>query len=386
MLVITAVVSGFICPTLFMGVTQRIAKAPDVWITAAGRRNEGWLLGETTPPKPRFRAEQGRKARAVGMAHRIGIIGLGVMGERMLRNMGKHPAFAVAAAWDPAESAAVKLNALEPTVRFLPDAAILASDPAIDCVYIAAPPASHLAYANLAFDRGKAVFCEKPLTVDLDAGRSCVARVERERRIAAINFPFASAPAVRAIVAGLKSGELGAIRHLEIELAFERWPRAWQAGARWLAQRREGGFVREVLSHFLFLTQRLIGPLRLVECRVQYPAEDGAAETGIAARLEAGGVPVSIRGGIGGNVPDLNLWRLTGQYGAFELHDWYSLKRRINGGWLDVDFGEGSVRDMSYHAQLDSLDALLAGRPHGLPSFREGLLVQECVEAMLRGF
>lgn len=320
------------------------------------------------------------------MAHRIGIIGLGVMGERMLRNMGKHPAFAVAAAWDPAESAARKLKALQPSARFLPNAAALASDPEIDCVYIAAPPASHLAYADLAFDRGKAVFCEKPLTVDLDAGRSCVTRVERERHPAAVNFPFASAPAVRAVEAGLKSGELGAVQRIEIEVAFERWPRAWQAEARWLTQRREGGFVREVLSHFLFLTQRLIGPLRLIDCRGQYPAENDAAETGIAARLEAGGVPVSIHGGIGGNVPDLNRWRLTGQHGAFELHDWYSLKRRINGGWLDVDFGEGSVRDMSYQAQLDSLDALLAGRPHSLPSFREGLLVQECVEAMLRAF
>jgi hypothetical protein len=28
---------------------------------------------------------------------------------------------------------------------------------------------------------------------------------------------------------------------------------------------------------------------------------------------------------------------------------------------------------------------MLAGRPHALPSFREGLAVQECIEAMLSG-
>jgi len=33
---------------------------------------------------------------------------------------------------------------------------------------------------------------------------------------------------------------------------------------------------------------------------------------------------------------------------------------------------------------VPDLDAMLAGRPHALPSFREGLVVQECVEAMLR--
>jgi hypothetical protein len=93
---------------------------------------------------------------------------------------------------------------------------------------------------------------------------------------------------------------------------------------------------------------------------------------------------VSLRGHVGGAIDDMNRWVLTAANGAFELHDWYSLKRRINGGWLEVDFGEGSVRERSYMAQLDALDAMLAGKPHALPSFREGLAVQQCIEAMLR--
>lgn len=319
------------------------------------------------------------------MAHRIGIIGLGVMGERMLRNLAQHPSFSVVAAWDPAAEAAAKLAAIAGAARFARDAADLASDDTVDCVYVAAPPASHLAYTALAFDHDKAVFCEKPLAVDLAAARAHLARLERERRVAAVNFPFASAPAVRAIASALKSGELGTIEHIEIEVAFARWPRPWQETAGWLALRREGGFVREVLSHFVFLTQRLFGRLHIGECQVDYPAGDSAAETAITARLEAGGVPVTLAGRVGGEIDDHNRWVLRGRQGAFELHDWYSLRRRINGGWLDVDFGEGSVRALSYRAQLDSLAAMLSGKPHGLPSFREGLEVQECVEAMLRG-
>ncbi len=143
--------------------------------------------------------------------------------------------------------------------------------------------------------------------------------------------------------------------------------------------------MREVLSHFLFLAQRLIGPLRLDSCRIDYPADGGAAETAVTARLEAGGVEVVLTGAVGGEIPDLTRCRLTGRQGAIELHDWYRLKRRINGGWLDIDFGEGSVREMSSMAQLDALAAMLSGKAHGLASFREGLGVQECVEAMLRG-
>jgi len=320
------------------------------------------------------------------MAHRIGILGLGIMGERMLRNMAQHPAFDVVAAWDPAPPALAKLSRWRPTARALPDAAALIADPAVECVYIAAPPSRHLEHAHLAFDHGKRVFCEKPLATDLVAARAAVERIERERRPAAINFPFASAPAVRAIASGLKSGELGRIDRVDIEVAFARWPRDWQATAGWLGLRRDGGFVREVISHFVFVTQRLLGPTRLRDARVDYPADGISAETAITARLEAGLVPVTLTGRVGGDVADLNRWTVTGRNGAFQLHDWYSLRRRINGSWLDIDFGEGaSDRERTYRAQLDALDAMLAGRRHGLPSFREGLAVQECVEAMLRG-
>jgi predicted dehydrogenase len=338
------------------------------------------LLGETASPKRG--GDVNGEERNYGMAHGIGIIGLGIMGERMLRTMREHPNFAVAAAWDPDDDDDARLAAIDGSARFARDAGDVAGDDKVDCLYIASPPSTHLAYADLAFDHGKAVFAEKPLAVDLASSRAAAARVERERRVAAVNFPFAAAPAARAVAAALKTGELGTIERVDIAVAFARWPRAWQERARWLALRRDGGFVREVLSHFLFLTQRLIGPLVIRECRVTYP-DDCAAETAIAARLAAGAVPVTLAGRIGGDLADDHRWRVLGQQGAFEPHDWYSLKRRINGGWLDVDFGEGEVRDLSYRAQLDALDAMLAGRPHGLASFREALGVQECIEAML---
>jgi predicted dehydrogenase len=318
------------------------------------------------------------------VAHRIGIIGLGFMGEWMLRRAGRHPDLAVVAGWDPAPHAAATLRSLLPEARFARDAADLVADPAVTCVYIAAPPDTHLAYANLAFDHGKAVFSEPPFATDPAACRALVARVERERHSAALNFSFASAPAVRAIASGLKSGELGGVVRVEIELAFSAWPRPWQDQAAWVGGRRQGGFAREVLSHFVFLTQRLLGPLRLAESRVELPADDGAAETALWARLEVGTVPVQITARIGGESADFNRWNLLGRQGAFELHDWYSLRRRINGGWLDIDFGEGPVRELSHRAQLDALAALLDGRPHGLPSLREGVAAQEIIEAMLQ--
>ncbi|HEX7967526.1 MAG TPA: Gfo/Idh/MocA family oxidoreductase [Stellaceae bacterium] len=318
------------------------------------------------------------------MAHRIGILGLGEMGERMLRRMKEHPAFAVVAAWDPAPEAAEALRRLQPAARWAGDDAALAGDPAIDCVYIATPPAHHLAAAHLAFDHGKAVFSEAPLAIDRDAARAAVERAERERHRAAVNFPFAAAPALRALASGLRSGQLGALERVEIEIGLTGWPLPGREAGRWLAGREQGGFVREVASHYVFLTQLLVGPLRLGQCRVDYPPDGRSAETAITASLDAGAVPVSLTGRVGGEVADRDRWVLTGANGAFALHDRYGLKRRINGTWLDIDFGEGApLCQREYRAQLDALDAMLAGRPHALPSLREALGVQECVEAML---
>ena len=240
------------------------------------------------------------------MAHRIGILGLGSMGERMARSMRQHAGFAVVAACDPDPGAAAKLARLAPQARLVADAAELAADPAVDCLYIAAPPARHLAHARLAFDRGKAVFCEKPLATDLALAQAAVDRAEREHRVAAVNFPFASAPAVRALASGLRSGELGGIEHVDIEVAFARWPRPQQETAHWLGRCEEGGFVREVLSHFIFLTQRLIGPVQILDSRVDYPEDGQSAETGITAHLVAGTVRVSLAGRVGGDAPDFN--------------------------------------------------------------------------------
>ncbi len=316
------------------------------------------------------------------MAHRVGILGLGAMGERMLLEMSRHPAFEVVAASDPDPATAETLHRSHPATRWTGTAAALAGDPAIDCIYIATLPASHLAATQLAFDRGKAVFVEPPLAIDHGAAGALAERVERERHRAAVNFPFAAAPARRALGSGIRSGQLGVLQRVEIEIGLAHWPPPGRK-AGWLATREQGGFIREVVSPYVFLTQRLLGPLRLRQCRVDYPPGGAGAATGIIASLEAGTVPVGISGRVGSGMPEGERWTLTGADGAFELHDRYGLRRRINGTWLDIDFGEGApLPERACRAQLDALDAMLAGRPHPLASLPEALGVQECIDAM----
>ena len=322
------------------------------------------------------------------MAYRIGIIGLGIMGQRMLGNMGAHPDFVVAAAWDADPAALDRLRREHAGIDVAASPEALAARPDLDGIYIASPPVSHPAYVELAWDHGKAAYCEKPLAVSIAASQALVDRARRERRIAAVNFPFAASPAVKAMTDALSSGALGTTRRIDIEVAFATWPRDWQQAGRWLSERAEGGFTREVVSHFMFLTQRLAGPLSIRSARAIYPDDGVAAETSLEAELAAGTVPVTLRGAVGTtDVSDHNSLTVTGTTGAARLHGWANLARKTaTGDWQEVDFGPGPpMRQRSYMATLDALAAMLAGRPHPLATLAEGLAVQICIEALLGG-
>jgi predicted dehydrogenase len=171
---------------------------------------------------------------------------------------------------------------------------------------------------------------------------------------------------------------------LEIEVAFPTWPRGWQqAAASWLAKRAEGGFTREVVSHFLFLTRRQLGPLKLLEAHVTYPPGDGA-ESAITARLSAGGVPVTLKGSVGTTTKDdHNTWTLNG---AIRLRDWsFAETLGADGTWAQAPdaLPNEKMRPMVLKGQLAQVAAMTRGEAHRLATLREALEVQEIVEAIL---
>ena len=316
----------------------------------------------------------------------IGVISLGVMGQRMLARLAEHPRLRALVAWDPNPAAVAEMRKRYPGLGIAATPAEVISAPALDCLYIASPPANHLAYAHQGFDARLAVFCEKPLTVDFAAGRKAIARIEAERHRAGVNFSLASSPGLAAMKAAITDGSIGEPKRVEIELAFDRWPRTWQAAAgRWLAERAEGGFAREVLSHFIFVLQRALGQATVEEAKPDYPADGVGAERALQARLVARGVPVTVDAQVGGSHPDFNRMTLLGSAGAIEIHDWFGLRRRRkDGDWIAEGTAQ-SNRQIGQSAQLEQVVAMIGGRAHTLPSFAEALAVQETIETILKG-
>jgi len=310
----------------------------------------------------------------------LGIIGFGIMGERLLRAALAHATESVTltGVWDPSPAAAKRLAAIAPVPMLASAEAVIA---ACDCLYVAAPPAAHIPLAEQALAAGRAVFLEKPLATDLAAARAFVARAEAMGARAAVNFPMASSPAVAQLAewqAALTP------QGLAITTDFATWPRGWQQdAASWLARRAEGGFTREVVSHFLFLTRRRLGPLALQAARVSYPDGDGA-ETAIEARLTAGGIPVTLRGSVGETrADDSNAWTLND---AIRLRDWSVAEQRgADGAWAQAPdaMPNEKMRPLVLKRQLAGVAAMTRGEAHALATLREALEVQEIVEAIL---
>ncbi len=312
---------------------------------------------------------------------KLGIIGLGIMGERLMRAALAHEGTRITAVWDPGAAAVARLTSITPDIAISADAAAVIA--ASDAVYIASPPASHIALGQQVLTAGKALFLEKPLASDLAAARAFVAGANAQR--AAVNFPMASSPSIAQLRAWLP--EIGPVQRIDISAAFAAWPRGWQQGAAsWLSERAQGGFTREVISHFLFLAQRLGGPLRLTEARVSYPPGTGS-ETAIAARLSAGAVPVTISAGVGITLADdHNITRIQGSTGAIRLRDWsFAEKLSPDGTWHAAPdaLPNEKMRPLTLAGQLDKLAALTRGEAMDLATLGEALAVQEIVEGIL---
>src|SRR6187549_3241852 len=97
----------------------------------------------------------------------VALIGCGRMGSVHARNLATHPRLKLAAIADADDARRRAMAAELGTVDSTP-ARILA-DPSIRGVFIATPTSEHLEGTLQALRAGKAVFCEKPLALEIDA-------------------------------------------------------------------------------------------------------------------------------------------------------------------------------------------------------------------------
>ncbi len=96
----------------------------------------------------------------------------------------------------------------------------LVADPDLDVVYVASPHSLHHEHARLAIDAGKAVLCEKPLTLNTGEAADLIARATDRGVFLMEAMWMACNPVVLALVEGLAAGRLGQPKQLHADLGF----------------------------------------------------------------------------------------------------------------------------------------------------------------------
>ncbi len=311
------------------------------------------------------------------MIHRIGIIGLGVMGQRMLTMLTKDERFSVVAIADKDSTRMQTLSEAHSDIQMVSDAKALVSRDDIDLVYIATPPSSHVEYASLAIDHNKPVLCEKPLAVDIGEASQLVRKAQTSGLPNAVNFPGASSQVLEIIENAIKSGELGKQLGVEIRCHFSQWPRESQQGAGYLDGVR---VVSCVKSSRISSTKRngLVVIFEVLSSVVDYPDKQ-SSESHVMAAMHCDEISVKLFGGVGGNAPDVVEWVMYGTKKSYRLLNWRQLQEGTDEGWVDVEMEETPA----HSPHLTAISNMLMGEAHPLADFAMGLRVQQTIETIL---
>jgi myo-inositol 2-dehydrogenase / D-chiro-inositol 1-dehydrogenase len=143
---------------------------------------------------------------------KIALLGAGRIGKIHAANAAAHPELTLSHVVDPvAEAAQATAQATGAEIASLD--AVLA-DASVAGVIVASATDTHLDYCLAAHAAGKAVFCEKPLDMDLARARAAADRLKGARLFLGFNRRFD--PNFQALKARLDDGSVGRLETLQI--------------------------------------------------------------------------------------------------------------------------------------------------------------------------
>ena len=143
----------------------------------------------------------------------IALFGTGRIGRIHARNVSAHPALRLKYLVDPAAETAELAAA---TGAACADAEQVLADPDIAGVIIASPTHLHLEQCLQAVAAGKAVFCEKPIDLDLQRARAAQARLTAPGVRLLLGFNRRFDPNFAALQSRLQHGTVGTLESLQI--------------------------------------------------------------------------------------------------------------------------------------------------------------------------
>ena len=180
----------------------------------------------------------------------IGLLGAGRIGLTHARTLANLPGARLAAFADPSDAAAEAVADL--TYERRAEADQIMADRAIDAVIMATPTDLHATQVEQAARAGKAIFCEKPIDLDLARVRDCLSVVEETGASLMIGFNRRFDTEFQALKQRIAAGAIGEIEtihlisrdHVPPPIAFIE---------------RSGGIFRDMMVHDLDMARFLMG-------------------------------------------------------------------------------------------------------------------------------
>ncbi|HUY35093.1 MAG TPA: Gfo/Idh/MocA family oxidoreductase [Pirellulales bacterium] len=172
---------------------------------------------------------------AARRAIRVGLIGAGGRGRQLAGTLGWtrfRPVYGeLAAVCDVNRSRAEQVRRENcPAAELYDDYRELLARDDLQAVFIATPDHWHTAIALAALRAGKAVYCEKPLTLTVDEGRQLLAAANSSNRAFQVGTQQRSDWRFQTACELVRNGRLGALRRIDIKLPTGSLPSASSGG------------------------------------------------------------------------------------------------------------------------------------------------------------
>jgi myo-inositol 2-dehydrogenase/D-chiro-inositol 1-dehydrogenase len=189
----------------------------------------------------------------VGMA----VLGCGRIGRIHAGNLARHTRARLVSVFDVAGDVA-RQTATALGAKRAQSLEEVWADREVAAVLIATPTDTHVPLITAAVKAGKAVFCEKPIDVDLERARSCGRDIAPHRPRLMMGFNRRFDPSFRALGERLHRGEIG---RLELVVITSRDP----APPPLTYIRSSGGLLRDMTIHDFDMARYLAGDISQVQ-------------------------------------------------------------------------------------------------------------------------
>jgi predicted dehydrogenase len=252
---------------------------------------------------------------------RWGILGTGGIAASFAADLPLVPGAELAAVGSRTDAAAAAFASRFGIPRAHGSWAALAADPDVDVIYVATPHAFHLDAALTCLRGGKAVLCEKPMTLDLATSTQLVDEARARNLFLMEAMWMRCNPAIRRITELVAEGAIGEITAVHADFGLQG---PFEATHRLRDPALGGGALLDLGVYPLNLAHLILGAPASVQSWAHLTPEGVDDNTGVLLGYDSGAVAVLTCSLIG---ETRNAATITGTLGRIDLPSGFFVPR-----------------------------------------------------------